>query len=50
MNVVSKDLRDIYGEYDPPYNFNENPTKEEIEAAKKIIAKYEKLAKEKNNK
>lgn len=28
------------GEYDPPYNFNANPTKKQTEAAKKLEEKY----------
>ncbi len=28
------------GEYDPPYNFNATPTKEQIEAAKKLEEEY----------
>ena len=35
------------GEYDPPYDFSSKPTEEQIEIAKKIIEKYEKLASEK---
>lgn len=43
---MSKDIRDIYGEYDPPYIVNTNPTKEQIEAAKKLEEKYLKMAAE----
>lgn len=46
---MTKDPRDIFGEYDPPYSINSNPTKEQKEAAEKILAKYEKLAAEKTN-
>ena len=34
----------VYGEYDPPYNFNSNPTEEQRKAAQKVIEKYEKMA------
>lgn len=43
---MEKDPRDIFGEYDPPYNFNKKPTKEQIEAARKLEEKYIKLAAE----
>lgn len=46
---MSKNIRDIYGEYDPPYTINPNPTAEQKEAAQKIIEKYERLAAEKAN-
>ncbi len=43
---MSKDIRDIFGEYDPPYEVNLNPSKEQIEAAKRLEEKYKKLADE----
>ena len=47
-NCIEKvDPRDIFGEYDPPIPIVKDPTKEQKEAAKKIIEKYEKLAAEK---
>lgn len=48
--IIPTDIREVYGEYDPPYNFNKNPTEEEKEAAEKIIRKYEELAAEKKSK
>lgn len=44
--MMSKDIRDIFGEYDPLYKVNPNPTKEQIEAVKKLEEKYKKLAAE----
>lgn len=41
MSKEKIDMRDVYGEYDPPYNINSNPTKEQIEAAKTLLLKYE---------
>ena len=42
MSKETTDVRDIYGEYDPPYNINSNPTKEQREAAQALLSKYEK--------
>lgn len=41
---MAKDPRDIFGEYDPPYNIHDNPTKEQREAAQKVMEKYERPA------
>ena len=40
MRNLQNILKQIWGEYDPPYNFNENPTKKQIEAAKKLEKEY----------
>ncbi len=45
--LEKKDKR-IDGEYDPPYNFNSNPSEEEKEAANKVMEKYKKIAAEKH--
>lgn len=42
MSNGNIDDRDVFGEYDPPYNINKNPTKEQKEAAKALLSKYEK--------
>ena len=42
MSGVTIDERDVFGEYDPPYNINKNPTEEQIEAANALLSKYEK--------
>ncbi len=39
---MAKNLRDIYGEYDPPYNINSNPTEEEKAQAQALLLEYEK--------
>ena len=39
---MKKDPRDIFGEYDPPYNFNNKPTKEQRDAAERLRKEYEK--------
>ena len=36
------DVRIVFGEYDPLYNINNNPTKEQREAAEALLLKYEK--------
>ena len=41
---MATDPRDIFGEYDPPYKFNDNPTEEQKEVSQKIMEKYEKIA------
>ena len=41
MSNTNIDERDVFGEYDPPYNINKNPTQEQIEAANALLAKYE---------
>lgn len=33
--------RDLFGEYDPPYNINSNPTNEQREAAQALLQKYQ---------
>lgn len=37
-------IRDLYGEYDPPYDLNTNPTEAQRKAAEELIAAYEALA------
>lgn len=44
MSKGNIDERDVFGEYDPPYNINKNPTKEQIETANALLSKYEKNA------
>ena len=41
MSNGNIDERDVFGEYDPPYNINKKPTKEQIDAANALLAKYE---------
>ena len=45
---MSEDIRDIFGEYDPPFDFSKyyNPSAEDKEAAKKLEEKYKMLAAE----
>lgn len=42
---MSKDVRDICGEYDPPYIFNTSPTQEQREEAQNLFEEYENRAK-----
>ena len=45
--LIEKDKR-IDGEYDPPYNFNSNPSDDDKKKAQEVIDKYNKLAVKKN--
>ena len=46
---MPKNIRDIYGEYDPPYVLNANPTESQKKAAEELIEKYKALAAQKKN-
>lgn len=43
-----KEIESLCGEYDPPFDFESEPTEEDIRRAELIIEKCEKLATEKN--